>query len=89
MMNTCRFCQKASYEDHKYPMVKYGVRHYAHADCALKARGAAFFARLTPWQLTTFPALAAFETDLLDALRAAIAERPYKSTYRSCLGDPK
>ncbi len=27
-MNACRFCK----EDYK-PLLKYGVRHYAHADC--------------------------------------------------------
>lgn len=76
-LNTCRLCRKASYEDHRYPMVKYGVRHNAHADCALRKWGAAFFGRLTPWQLTQFPVLAASETGLLEALRAAIAARPY------------
>jgi hypothetical protein len=31
-------------------MVKYNVRHYAHAACGFKAKGVAFLAALTDWQ---------------------------------------
>lgn len=54
-MNTCRFCKEQTDAE----LVKYGVRHYAHADCAMKEVGAAFFDRLTPWQATQFPYFAA------------------------------
>ena len=61
-MNTCRFCKKSEFDGRqkgKYRLVKYGVRHYAHADCGLKALGAEFFDRLTPWECTQFPYFAA------------------------------
>lgn len=74
--NTCRLCKKADYEPHKYPMIRYAVRHNAHADCALRRWGKEFFARLTPWQLKQFPALAAHECGLLPTLVDAIEERP-------------
>lgn len=61
--NTCRFCKDWKDEGH-YPMVKYGVRHYAHADCALKAKGAEFFDRLSEHQLSQFPYFAAKEAGL-------------------------
>lgn len=70
--NTCRLCKKAGYEPHKYPMIKYSTRHYVHADCALGRWGDSFFGRLTPWQLSQFPALAAFDAGLLENLRSHI-----------------
>ena len=53
-MSTCRFCQ-----GQEGSMVKYSIRHYAHAACGLQAQGAAFFENLTDWQCTQFPYLAA------------------------------
>ena len=68
-MNICRFCKE--YGD---DLVKYGVRHYAHADCAMKEVGAAFFDRLTPWQATKFPYFAAKRAGHEAALEARCAE---------------
>lgn len=59
-MNTCRFC-KNDESPGRFHLVKYGVRHYAHADCGLKAKGVAFFDSLTDWQCTQFPVIAASE----------------------------
>jgi hypothetical protein len=59
-MSTCRFCKQGEGGDH-YRMIKYEVRHYAHADCGLKAKGVEFLAHLTDWQCTQFPYLAAHE----------------------------
>lgn len=59
-LNICRFCKKYG-DEGNYKLVKYGVRHYAHADCGLKAKGVAFFDSLTDWQCTQFPALAAHD----------------------------
>jgi hypothetical protein len=53
-MSTCRFCKQYGAN-----LVKYEVRHYAHAKCGLAAKGVAFFATLTDWQCTQFPYLAA------------------------------
>ena len=76
-LNTCRFCKKAGYEPHRYGMLKYGPRHWAHADCALKKHGGNFFAKLTPYQLSVFPAFAAINASLGEELRQAIEARPY------------
>lgn len=63
-MSTCRFC--GGYEDQgsKYPLIKYSVRHYAHADCGLKAKGVAFFDLLHDWQIEQFPYFAARDLGL-------------------------
>lgn len=49
-MSICRFCGERGES-----LVKYGTRHYAHAECGLKAKGVAFFDSLTDWQCTQFP----------------------------------
>lgn len=49
-MNTCRLCYHPEGRNGHYKLIKYSVRHYAHADCGLKARGVAFLANLTDWQ---------------------------------------
>ena len=67
-MSTCRFCKKDE-DEGNYPLVKYGVRHYAHADCGLKAQGARFFDNLTDWQCTQFPYLAAKKAGLETVLK--------------------
>jgi hypothetical protein len=56
-------------------LIKYGVRHYAHADCALTRWGASFFDRLPDWPLKRFPVLSAERAGLLPALEQAIATR--------------
>ncbi len=69
--NTCRVCkQQCATMD----LVKYGVRHYAHPDCAMQKWGAAFFDRLTPWQAAhKFPYFAAQKAGFADALKARAA----------------
>lgn len=58
-MNTCRVCGCTDLGDmsvqRKGRLIKYGVRHYAHAECGLKKWGSSFFDRLTDWQVTQFP----------------------------------
>jgi len=74
---TCRFCHLTDYPGEspsKFKLIKYGVRHYAHPDCALEKLGAKFFDRLTDWQLQTFPALAA--QGFLAELLARISKQP-------------
>lgn len=60
-MNTCRFC--GGCESHN-DLIKYGVRHYAHAKCGLQAKGAAFFDSLHDWQIRNFPYFAAKDAGL-------------------------
>lgn len=58
-LSTCRFCK-----DWHGEMVKYGVRHYAHFDCYLKA-GKKLEA-LHPWQIREFPYRVLKDHNLLD-----------------------
>lgn len=69
-MNVCRFCEKYDHED-KYglALIRYGVRHYAHPDCLLNAKGARAFEKLDDSQIKQFPALAAHRAGVLDVLR--------------------
>jgi hypothetical protein len=78
-MNTCRLCkQSALYlPTGEGPMIKYGTRHYAHAGCALKRWGEAFFARLGSHQLSQFPYLIARR----HGLDRALAERIKDQTF--------
>jgi hypothetical protein len=79
-MNTCRFCGKWETDAQGFePTLKYGVRHYAHPDCALKAQGADFFSRLHDWQLDQFPALAAVRHGLYEELCERIRSRREKT----------
>ena len=57
MSGQCRFCGPRG--GGKYRLIKYGVRHYAHADCGLAKKGRAFLDALTDWQCTQFPYFAA------------------------------
>ena len=68
-MGTCRVCKQDGAE------IKYGVRHYAHAECALEKWGGAFFKRLTPWQASMFPYFAAKRANVLTELEARIKEK--------------
>lgn len=63
-MSSCRFCRATD----GLPLVHYSVRHYAHPDCLLKAKGAAAFDLLHDWQILNFPALAARRAGLLSDL---------------------
>lgn len=71
-MNTCRFCK--GFTEERYPLVKYGVRHYAHADCGLKNLGEKFLDKLSRFQISKFPYRAAQEFGLLDNLKARLSK---------------
>ena len=68
----CQFCKQHADTDN---LVKYGVRHYAHAVCAYKAKGEAWIAGLHRWQREQLPAMALVKAGLplarLEALVAA------------------
>ena len=70
-MNTCRLCKK----DRNRSLVKYGPRHYAHADCALDKWGASFFDRLALCPLENLPYMLIHERGLHDAYMAALELR--------------
>lgn len=67
-MSQCRVCKQDDESPGDRQMIKYGVRHYAHAACALRKWGAAFFDRLTPYQATRFPYLVAVRASVSAAL---------------------
>lgn len=72
--HTCRFCHSSD-NVHGLEPIHYSVRHWAHPDCLLKAKGAGAWSLLHDWQLESFPALAAFRNDLYDSLGEAIRSR--------------
>ena len=51
-MNTCRFCHNW---DRQGEMVKYGVRHYAHVNCAIQRWGIGFRNKFSSFQLSQIP----------------------------------
>jgi hypothetical protein len=61
-IQTCRFCKKADWEDAR-PMVKYGVRHYAHGECYLRAGKP--LAALSDYQVGKLPYFTLKELGLL------------------------
>lgn len=72
----CRFCRKDAGEDeHGLDLIHYAVRHYAHPDCLLRAKGAGTWALLHDWQLDQFPALAANRAGLFESLVEASRSR--------------
>ena len=73
VINHCRLCGESEYtEYHKQTLIKYGVRHYVHAECALKKWGAEFFDRLTPHQAERFPYMAAKKFGVVKELEKRI-----------------
>ncbi len=43
-MNTCRLCGNDDFSGD--PLIKYGVRHYVHAECAFKKWGESFLDKI-------------------------------------------
>lgn len=62
LYQTCRLCKGHSRDE----MVQYGVRHYAHHDCYLKAGKS--IDTLHDWQLKLFPYRLFKEYGLLPAV---------------------
>ena len=75
-MASCRLCGSGEEaETDKGSLVRYGVRHSAHAACGLAKWGSGFFGRLSLWPLEQFPALFAHRAGLLEALKHEIEQR--------------
>ncbi len=80
-MNHCRFCGLGGGEDaHGLALIKYGVRHYAHPDCLLAAKGLETWSLLHDWQLDNFPYFAARRAGLARSLVEAIRSRKERTT---------
>jgi hypothetical protein len=70
--STCRFCGSSEYDADK--MVKYGVRHYAHHVCYLKA--GKLLSDLHPWQIEQFPYRLLQNFKLMDVAYALVGRTP-------------
>jgi hypothetical protein len=74
---TCRFCkrQEPTYnrEWGRTNLWKYGVRHYAHAECGMRAQGAGFFDHFDAQRLKAFPYLIVVELGLRDEFERRLA----------------
>jgi hypothetical protein len=77
-MSVCRFCGGGNREKSKYSLVKYGVRHYAHPDCGLMIKGAAFLDTLSVWELGQFPYFLAERQGVLERLNQLLSTKGYK-----------
>lgn len=78
-MSTCRFCKLP---EQRAKLIKYGVRHYAHAKCGFDAKGKAFIDALTDWQCySQMPYRAAveagFEAELITRCDKYLADNPH------------
>ncbi len=54
----CRFCKESALQS---AMVKYGVRHHAHAVCLYQHRGIEAIDKLHTWQLRHLPIVGMME----------------------------
>lgn len=80
-MSTCRLCS-----ERRGHLIKYGVRHYSHAECALSRWGADFFDMLSQWQLEQFPVMAAAKYNLIEALTAKIEAARHRNSSSTTTG---
>ncbi len=87
--NTCRVCSKCTYEKHRYGMVKFGPRHWAHADCGLQRYGVKFLDKLSPHQIASFPFMAAQDAGMLDDLVRLHKEKPCNCSEHRPGGTPE
>lgn len=70
---TCRFCGTSEYDHEK--VVKYGVRHYAHHECYLRAGKP--LADLNKWQIEAFPYRLLKNYKLMGEAQTLIDTKPY------------
>lgn len=66
---TCRFCKKMK-EHADDGFVKYSVRHHAHYECYLRAKGADGLKALPAWKVGQFPFLLLKQFDLVNVALA-------------------
>ena len=79
-MSQCRFCK--DYDESQ--LVKYEVRHYAHASCLMKAKGAAAFDYFSAWQLETqWPYLPVIRAGLQKEFDAALVEAKAREEFQN------
>jgi len=54
-LNTCRLCKKSEVGEYSTSLIKYGVRHYVHAECGLKKWGAVFLDMIPAHEVGRLP----------------------------------
>lgn len=59
----------------KFPFIRYGARHWAHADCGMKKHGMKFLEGLSTGQLERFPVMACVAAGLPGAIAAELNKR--------------
>jgi hypothetical protein len=76
-LNTCRLCGKSELGRYSTNLVKYGVRHYVHAECGLKKWGAAFLDKIPQYEIGHLPYRAVKAAGLMaEVERRLRAEKP-------------
>lgn len=78
--HTCRICKHVEYEDgqpnvSQFPFIRYGTRHWAHADCGMKKHGMEFLQGLSTGQVEGFPFMACIAAGLPGAISAELNRR--------------
>ena len=73
-LNQCRLCHRWECSVETGPMLKYGVRHYAHASCGLSRWGIEWLDKQPKWVMGQFPIFSAQHLGILDYLRKRVAE---------------
>lgn len=81
----CRICKWAEYETTStvagmpkispFPFIRYGTRHWAHADCGLKKHGMKFLQGLSTGQVERFPIMACRSAGMPGAISAELTRR--------------
>jgi hypothetical protein len=74
-LRTCRGCRKQDYTTHDWgqlKLFKYGVRHYAHAECLVGLIGTHGIVDLPDHQLRQFPAALADKLGIIDNIQRVI-----------------
>ena len=77
MLHTCGVCRRFENEPigSKYPMIRYGARSWAHADCGIKKHGMRFLEALSTGQVECFPAMACVSAGLPQAIPVELRRR--------------
>ena len=73
-LNQCRLCHRWECSVETGPMLKYGVRHYAHARCGFVRWGVDWFNKQPRWVMEQFPYFTAKALGIEKYLRERLAE---------------
>ncbi len=79
MLHTCRICHRLENEPRSssYPMIRYGVRSWAHADCGMNKHGMHFLQGLSTGQVERFPFMACLMAGLPQAIPVELRRRAF------------